>query len=79
MEINEIEDKIARHELTAAQVFTQMMQHTSELARYSMSAGAADQFKREAMACRDELGFDVNGQDISPHDLRVAICKLKDV
>ncbi len=79
MEISEIEHKIACGEMSAAQVFTQMKQHVSELARYSMSAGAADQFRCEARACREELGFDKDGQNISPAELRRAIRKLKDV
>ena len=79
MELNEIEYKIACGELNAAQVFTQMKQHVSELSRYSMSAGDADQFRYEARACRDELGFDKDGQDISPSELRQAIRKLKDI
>jgi hypothetical protein len=45
----------------------------AELERYSMSAGAADQFRREALAMRQALGFDKYGDDIAPVDLLNAL------
>jgi predicted nuclease with TOPRIM domain len=45
----------------------------AELERYSMNAGAADQFRREAFAMRQALGFDKYGDDIAPVDLLNAL------
>lgn len=44
-----------------------------ELERYSMSAGAADQFRRESLAMRQALGFDKYRDDIAPVDLLNAL------
>ena len=78
MELQEIEHKICCGELSAAQVFTRMKQHISELSRYSMSAGMADQYKSEAIAARMALGFSADAQDVSPSDIIFAISELRE-
>ena len=40
-----------------------------ELARYSVSAGLADQFKCEAQAMRVRLGFEKDSEEVAPADL----------
>ncbi|MCY4044038.1 MAG: hypothetical protein OXE99_03030 [Cellvibrionales bacterium] len=50
-----------------------------EFSRYSVSAGKADQYMNEALACREALGFDRDSDHVSPSDLIEAINKLKSV
>lgn len=42
MEVNDIEDKIARDEMTAAQVFTQMQQHIDAANKDGYNAAVCD-------------------------------------
>lgn len=42
----------------------------------SVNPGRADQYRAEARACREALGFDPDAEDISPSDLVKAIHKL---
>ncbi len=48
----------------------------TELKRYSMSAGQADQRRAESRAVREVLGFDPEGEDVAPVDLVEAITAL---
>lgn len=48
-----------------------------ELARYSMSAGQADQFAAEAKAVRKALGYADNAEDVAPVDLLEKIAGLR--
>ena len=47
-----------------------------ELARYSMSAGSADQYRAEAMAARASLGFSSDSDEVSPSDIAREIANL---
>lgn len=49
----------------------------AELARYSMSAGQADQRRAESRAVRVALGFGENANDVAPIDLLEKIGDLK--
>lgn len=49
----------------------------TELARYSMSAGQADQFAAEAKAVRKALGYAENAEDVAPVDLLEKIAGLR--
>jgi hypothetical protein len=49
----------------------------TELSRYSMSAGEADQRASESRAIRLALGFDPEGDDVAPVDLTEAIIAMK--
>lgn len=51
----------------------------SELSRYSMSAGQADQRMAESKAVREVLGLDPDGDDVSPVDLVSKINEIKAV
>ena len=50
----------------------------ASLSRYSMSAGQADQFRAEAQAVREALGFGKDSDEVSPSDLLSAIQRLND-
>lgn len=43
----------------------------------AVNPGLADQYRAEAKACREALGFDPDSNEISPADLRSAIDSLK--
>ncbi len=60
-------------------VIDQAIGKIRELSRYSMSAGAADQYRAEAQACRIALGFEKDSESVSPVDLTEAISKIKEV
>lgn len=51
--------------------------YETELSRYSMSAGAADQYKWEALAARAALGFSSDAEDVSPSDIKAEILRLQ--
>ncbi|PXB01170.1 hypothetical protein [Pectobacterium carotovorum] len=48
-----------------------------QLGRYSMSAGQADQRMAESRHARQELGFGVDAEDVSPSDLVAAIAEIR--
>jgi hypothetical protein len=54
-----------------------LVERDAKLARYSMSAGHADQCRAESRACRDALGFSKDSETVSPADLRQEIDQLK--
>ena len=51
--------------------------YLSELSRYSVSPGLADQYKGEALACRRALGLSEDSEEVAPIDLVQAIEALK--
>jgi len=48
-----------------------------KLARYSMTAGEADQYKNESLACRKSLGFSASSENVAPIDLVNAIRSIE--
>ena len=49
----------------------------TQLARFSMCAGAADQYRAEARAARKALGFDPESHTVAPEDLTMAVDVLR--
>ena len=72
-----IKDVLTGEHLDKDSTINRLNKLNAELSRYSMSAGAADQFKAEALAARHALGFGPDDDCVAPVDIAREILKLQ--
>ncbi len=65
------------HVATTDKLMARIAELDLQLSRYSMSAGEADQRKCESQIVREALGFEKNGDNVAPIDLRKRIAELE--